>query len=171
MAGAQAEFDDWLVAKPNASSFFGQVLGVSVIRAPVDMDACVRRGLQRACGYDWEVTVAGAPSSFRAPAVVRAGGRPVGMTVKQKAMRGAGPTAAVDLAMAADAASDFGGRLRRSVAAASELTLAFEGASTPRCARTRPSVIDGARRAADVTGVRVARATTPRGATTAAPGP
>ena len=104
MAGAQAEFDDWLVAKPNASSFFGQVLGVSVIRAPVDMDACVRRGLQRACGYDWEVTVAGAPSSFRAPAVVRAGGKPVGLTVKQKATDYCAP-GQCDVAMAADATS------------------------------------------------------------------
>ena len=56
--------------------FFGQVLGVSVIRAPVDMEKCVRLGLQRACGYDWEVTVAGAPAAFRAPVVVRAGAGP-----------------------------------------------------------------------------------------------
>ena len=77
------------------------------------------------------------------------------MTVKQKT-----GDASSNLAMAADAASDVSVRTtRRSVAAASELTLAFEGASTPPLrADASASAIEAAlNELPTVTGVRVAR--------------
>lgn len=152
VAGAQGDFDNWIVAKPNVTRFFGHVLGVSVQRSEMENDG----------GCEWEVTVAGAPPTFRAPRVVRDSSGPVGLTVKRKINEVANCTRGqcFDLAMGADAASDVTVRTtKRSVATVSEMTLAFEGVSTePLRADASASVVEAALlKLATIRGVRVAK--------------
>ena len=148
VAGAQAEFDDWLVASrtPRASRA-GARRGV--IRPPsIWRSACGSVSSARA--VDWEVTVRRAIASGARRRAGRGQARRHDRETKDPdyapGHRRRPPTPRATCR-----------RTTRGAAAASELTLAFEGASTPPRADASASVIEAALARADGHGVRVAR--------------